>query len=82
MHYVVQLYCHFYTFHRFIAKQTFKYYCTMYLFCLMAAVSGLVMTTVMSQSENNFGSPPPLPSKGMYVVNMSVSEKDKQLNFK
>ena len=47
-----------------VVQHTFRYYCTMYHFWLLAALSGLVMTTVMSQSVKNFGCPPPLPSKG------------------
>ena len=33
-------------------------------FPLLVAVLGLVSTTVVSQSPDDFGNPPPLPAKG------------------
>ena len=38
----------------------------MYDFWLLVAISGLVTGTAMSQSEDNFGSPPPAPATGTW----------------
>ena len=39
---------------------------TMYHFWLMLAVLGHIATTVISQSQHDFGNPPPLPAKGTW----------------
>ena len=42
-------------------------------FWLLVAVSGLVATTVIGQSESDFGNAPPLPATGMLLVHCNMT---------